>query len=110
MFLISSSIPTHILLSTRAYLDFDLQALNIRIPSTIPGSPPTMAAEIKQATKETFHFINDPADAINEAAIGLTEYNANLSYSPTHKIVYRSDLDAFRKDHVTTIGFAGGGQ
>jgi hypothetical protein len=69
-----------------------------------------MAAEIKQATKETFHFINDPADAINEAAIGLTEHNANLSYSPTHKIVYRSDLDAFRKDHVTTIGFAGGGQ
>jgi hypothetical protein len=61
-------------------------------------------------TKETFHFINEPADAINEAAVGLTEHNANLSYSPTHKIVYRSDLDAFRKDHVTTIGFAGGGQ
>jgi hypothetical protein len=84
---------------------------------TVPGLPrnPTilmMAAETqtKLQTKETFHFINDPADAINEAAIGLTEYNANLSYSPTHKIVYRSDLDAFRKDHVTTIGFAGGGQ
>jgi hypothetical protein len=61
-------------------------------------------------TKETFHFINEPADAINEAAVGLTEHNANLSYSPTHKIVYRSDLDTFRKDHVTTIGFAGGGQ
>jgi hypothetical protein len=69
-----------------------------------------MATETKQATKETFHFINDPSDAINEAAIGLTEYNPNLSYSPTHKIVYRSDLGTFRKDHVTTIGFAGGGQ
>ncbi len=64
----------------------------------------------KQATKETFHFINDPADAINEAAIGLTEHNTNLSYAAAHKIVYRSDLDTFRKDHVTTIGFAGGGQ
>jgi hypothetical protein len=61
-------------------------------------------------SRETFHFINDPADTINEAAVGLTEHNANLSYSATHKIVYRSDLDAFRKDHVTTIGFAGGGQ
>jgi dihydroxyacetone kinase len=61
-------------------------------------------------TKETFHFINEPADAINEAAVGLTEHNPNLSYSATHKIVYRSDLDTFRKDYVTTIGFAGGGQ
>jgi hypothetical protein len=71
-----------------------------------------MAAETqpKQPTKETFHFINDPTDAINEAAIGLTEHNPNLCYSPTHKIVYRSDLDTFRKAHVTTIGFAGGGQ
>jgi dihydroxyacetone kinase len=66
--------------------------------------------QTKQPTKETIHFINDPADAINEAAIGLTEHNPNLSYSPSHKIVYRSDLDTFRKDHVTTIGFAGGGQ
>ncbi|KAL2061662.1 hypothetical protein VTL71DRAFT_7039 [Oculimacula yallundae] len=63
----------------------------------------------KQPAKETFHFINDPADAINEAAIGLTEHNANLSYAIAHKIVYRSDLETFRKDHVTTIGFAGGG-
>ena len=110
MFLITSSFPPHICLFARAHLDFNLQALNIRTASTIPGSPHTMASETKQATKETFHFINDPADAINEAAIGLTEHNANLSYSPTHKIVYRSDLDAFRKDHVTTIGFAGGGQ
>jgi hypothetical protein len=66
--------------------------------------------QTKQATKETFHFINDPADAINEAAIGLTEHNANLSYSTSHKIVYRGDLETFREDHVTTIGFAGGGQ
>lgn len=71
-----------------------------------------MAAETqtKQPVRETFHFINDPADTINEAAIGLTEHNPNLSYSPSHKIVYRSDLDTFRRDHVTTIGFAGGGQ
>jgi len=70
-----------------------------------------MATEVqtRPISKETFHFINDPLDAINEAAIGLTEHNPNLSYIPAHKIVYRSDLDAFRKDHVTTIGFAGGG-
>lgn len=66
--------------------------------------------QTKQLPKETFHFINDPADVIDEAALGLTEHNSNLSYSPVHKIVYRSDLDTFRKDHVTTIGFAGGGQ
>jgi dihydroxyacetone kinase len=70
----------------------------------------TAETQTKQATKETFHFINDPANAINEAAIGLTEHNPTLCYSPAHKIVYRSDLDTFRKDHVTTIGFAGGGQ
>lgn len=66
--------------------------------------------QVKTAYRETFHFINDSAEAINEAAIGLTEHNPNLSYSPAHKIVYRRDLDTFRKDHVTTIGFAGGGQ
>lgn len=66
--------------------------------------------QTKQATKETFHFINDPTHAINEAAVGLTEHNPNLSYATAHKIVYRSDLDTFRTDHVTTIGFAGGGQ
>jgi len=77
---------------------------------------PTLAIEMatetqtKQLTKETFHFINNPAEAINEAAIGLTEHNPNLSYSASHKIVYRSDIEKFRKDHVTTIGFAGGGQ
>ncbi|KAL3418336.1 dihydroxyacetone kinase [Phlyctema vagabunda] len=73
----------------------------------------TTATEIessaKLTTKETFHLINDPAEAIHEAAIGLTEYNANLCYAPAHKIVYRSDLETFREDHVTTIGFAGGG-
>jgi hypothetical protein len=66
--------------------------------------------QTKQPAKETFHFINNPADAINEAAIGLTEHNPNLSYSSSHKIVYISNLDTFRKDHVTTIGFAGAGQ
>lgn len=69
-----------------------------------------MATETTQSTTETFHFINNTSDTINEASIGLTEHNTNLSYSPTHKIVYRSDLDTFRRDHVTTIGFAGGGQ
>jgi hypothetical protein len=60
--------------------------------------------------KETFHFINDPTDAISEAATGLTEYHSNLSYLPSHKTIYRSDLESFREEHVTTIGFAGGGQ
>ncbi|KAI9848860.1 MAG: Dihydroxyacetone kinase 2 [Sclerophora amabilis] len=60
-------------------------------------------------TKETFHFINNSSDAINEALTGLTEHNPYLSYSPTHKIVYRSDLDTFRNDHVTSIGCSGGG-
>jgi len=65
--------------------------------------------QTRQPVKETFHFINDPTDAIDEAAIGLTEHTLNISYALKHKIVYRSDLDTFRKDHVTTIGFAGGG-
>ena len=69
-----------------------------------------MATETHTHTRETFHFINEPTDAINEAAIGLTEHYPGLSYSPAHKIVYRSDLDEFRKGHVTTIGFGGGGQ
>lgn len=83
-------------------------------------------------TKETFHFINDPAgklwklrlfrqpiilkghltnptDAINEALTGLTHLNPSLSYNPTHKILYRADLSSFRNTHVTTIGFSGGG-
>ncbi|KAF4303351.1 Dak kinase [Botryosphaeria dothidea] len=60
-------------------------------------------------TKETFHLINEPGDAIHEALTGLTQHHPSLSYAPTHKIVYRSDLADFRKDHVTTIGFSGGG-
>lgn len=60
--------------------------------------------------KETFHLINEPGDAIHEALTGLTQHHPSLSYAPTHKIVYRSDLADFRKDHVTTIGFSGGGQ
>lgn len=67
-----------------------------------------MATETQ--TRETFHLINDPADAINEAALGLTALNPFLSYELKHKIVYRNDLESFRRDHVTTIGFAGGGQ
>ena len=59
--------------------------------------------------KETFHFINDPSDAINDALTGLTHLNTNLSYNQEFKTIYRSDLPAFAKDHVTTIGFAGGG-
>ncbi|KAK4992728.1 hypothetical protein LTR66_004835 [Elasticomyces elasticus] len=59
--------------------------------------------------KETFHFINDPADAINEALTGLTYLDPSLSYSPDYKVVYRSDLASFRDSHVTTIGFSGGG-
>ncbi|CZT03815.1 uncharacterized protein RCO7_07562 [Rhynchosporium graminicola] len=78
-------------------------------PATPQTGPMTTEISIKRPVKETFHFINDPADAINEAAIGITKYNANLSYAVAHKIVYRSDLETFRKDHVTTIGFAGGG-
>lgn len=59
--------------------------------------------------KETFHFINDSADAINDALTGLTYLKPDLSYNQEFKIIYRSDLPEFAKDHVTTIGFAGGG-
>ncbi|OMP88832.1 Dihydroxyacetone kinase 1 [Diplodia seriata] len=62
-----------------------------------------------QHSKETFHLINAPGDAIHEALTGLTQHYPSLSYAPTHKIVYRSDLADFRRDHVTTIGFSGGG-
>ncbi|KAL0261740.1 hypothetical protein SLS55_003170 [Diplodia seriata] len=62
-----------------------------------------------QHSKETFHLINAPGDAIHEALTGLTQHHPSLSYAPTHKIVYRSDLADFRRDHVTTIGFSGGG-
>ncbi|RDW79641.1 DAK1 protein [Coleophoma cylindrospora] len=79
---------------------------------TNPRDAPEAAPEgISSApsSKETFHLINDPAEAIHEAALGLTEHHPNLCYAPAHKITYRSDLETFRKDHVTTIGFAGGG-
>lgn len=59
--------------------------------------------------KETFHLINEPTEAINDAMIGLTYLKPNLSYNKEYKTIYRSDLPEFSKDHVTTIGFAGGG-
>ncbi|KAF2217962.1 hypothetical protein CERZMDRAFT_64045 [Cercospora zeae-maydis SCOH1-5] len=61
------------------------------------------------APKETFHFINSPAEAINDALTGLTHLQPTLSYNPEYKIIYRSDLPTFSTSHVTTIGFAGGG-
>jgi hypothetical protein len=60
--------------------------------------------------KQTFHVINHPADAINEALTGLTLAHPYLSYDKTHKIVYRSDLENIRSDRVTVVGFSGGGQ
>ena len=70
-----------------------------------------MAVDTQRAppTKETFHFINEPSEAINDALTGLTYLNPSLSYHREYKIVYRNDLPSFAKDHVTTIGFAGGG-
>ncbi|KAI9798768.1 MAG: hypothetical protein M1833_004598 [Piccolia ochrophora] len=68
-----------------------------------------MATQTEAPAQETFHLINSPADAINEALTGLTEHHPYLSYAPTHKIVYRSDLEDFRNSHVTTIGCSGGG-
>jgi dihydroxyacetone kinase len=59
--------------------------------------------------KETFHFINEPADAINDALTGLTYLKPDLSYNKEYKVVYRSDLAEFSESHVATIGFAGGG-
>lgn len=59
--------------------------------------------------KETFHFINSPSEAINDALTGLTHLKPNLSYNSEYKIVYRNDLPEFSSSHVTTIGFAGGG-
>lgn len=76
-------------------------------PSFKPRSMFAEAMAVPPPAKETFHFINDPADVINEA---LTLHNPWLSYVPTHKIIYRSDLADFRDSHVTTIGFSCGGQ
>ena len=59
--------------------------------------------------KETFHFINEPAEAINEALTGLTYLKPDLSYNREYKVVYRNDLQDFSQNYVTTIGFAGGG-
>ncbi|GIZ43676.1 hypothetical protein CKM354_000689300 [Cercospora kikuchii] len=69
----------------------------------------TETANRPPPAKETFHFINDPAEAINDALTGLTHLKPNLSYNAEYKIVYRNDLSTFSKSHVTTIGFAGGG-
>ncbi|SMR54340.1 unnamed protein product [Zymoseptoria tritici ST99CH_3D1] len=70
-----------------------------------------MASETqtRAPVKETFHFINDPAEAINDALAGLTSLKPDLSYNSEYKIVYRNDLPTFSNSHVTTIGFAGGG-
>lgn len=69
-----------------------------------------MATETQtKASKETFHFINDPAEAISDAMEGLTYLKPSLSYNKEYKVVYRNDLAEFGRDHVTTIGFAGGG-
>jgi dihydroxyacetone kinase len=59
--------------------------------------------------KKTFHLINDPAEAINDALTGLTHLKPDLSYNRDYKIVYRNDLSSFSENYVTTIGFAGGG-
>ncbi|KFY12727.1 hypothetical protein V492_03692 [Pseudogymnoascus sp. VKM F-4246] len=72
-----------------------------------------MATETLSATVppecETFHFINDPQNTIPEALTWLTRLNPLLRYVPEHKIICRGDLESFSKDHVTTIGCAGGG-
>ena len=69
-----------------------------------------MATETQtKPSKETFHFINDPAEAISDAMEGLTYLKSTLSYNKEYKTVYRNDVAEFSRDHVTTIGFAGGG-
>ena len=70
--------------------------------ATEPQTKPTPA-------KETFHFINTPSTAINDACHGLTYLKPTLSYNAEYKILYRQDLASFSESHVTTIGFAGGG-
>ncbi|KAM3419931.1 hypothetical protein BST61_g3251 [Cercospora zeina] len=69
------------------------------------------AAKQPPPPKETFHFINTPSEAINDALTGLIHLHptCTLSYNASYKIVYRSDLPTFSTSHVTTIGFAGGG-
>ncbi|KAF2091916.1 Dak kinase [Saccharata proteae CBS 121410] len=58
---------------------------------------------------ETFHLINHPAHVVHEALTGYSLHHPSLSYAPSHKLIYRSDLESFRTDHVTSIGFSGGG-
>jgi dihydroxyacetone kinase len=65
--------------------------------------------QTKAPRKETFHFINEPTEAISDAMTGLTYLKPDLSYNREYKTVYRSDLQEFSQSHVTTIGFAGGG-
>ena len=60
-------------------------------------------------SKEIFHAINDPSETVNESMTGLTVFTPNLSYLPSHKIVYRSDLPSFRTQAVTTVAYSGGG-
>lgn len=60
-------------------------------------------------SRETFHFINQSADAIPDALAGLTKLKPDLSVDAEFKIVYRNDIHTFSRNHVTTIGFAGGG-
>ncbi|KAF2864404.1 Dak kinase [Piedraia hortae CBS 480.64] len=58
---------------------------------------------------ETFHWINEPAEAITDALEGLTRLKPSLVYDAEYKIVLRQDIAEFAKDHVTTVAFAGGG-
>merc|ERR1712070_679427 len=75
-----------------------------------PIHTPIMATETQtkqQPAKETFHFVNDPRESINDALTGLTYLKPSLSYNKEYKTVYRNDLSAFAEDHVTTSGFVG---
>jgi len=67
------------------------------------------AIQSQPPAKQTFHFINHPSEAISDALTGLTYLKPSLSYNKEYKTVYRSDLPTFSQNHVTTIGFAGGG-
>nr|POE87979.1 dihydroxyacetone kinase 1 [Quercus suber] len=88
----------------RLTLPFLTQEDQLRYWTTV-----AMAAETQTRSKETFHFIDDPAEAINDACVGLTYLKPNLCYDAEYKVLYRNDLASFSKTHVTTIGFAGGG-
>lgn len=81
-----------------------------RIEWSVDFSESIDMSQTELQTKETFHLINEPANALHEALNGLTRRQPTLSYAPDYKIVYRSDLEDFRQNNVTTIGFSGGGQ